>query len=87
MWLDTGPGVVLGASLVYSPRVSQPSSSGSDLAAVNLTNPPGPPGQAGAGAGDNLLWSHPSHLTKHSTLLKLQTGLTVNVTEKDKIQF
>ena len=82
MWLDTGPGVVLGASLVYSPRVSQPSSSGSDLAAVNLTNPPGQ-----AGAGHNLLWSHPSHLTKHSTLLKLQTGLTVNVTEKDKIQF
>ena len=87
MWLDTGPGVVLGASLVYSPRVSQPSSSGSDLAAVNLTNPPGPPGQAGAGAGDHLVWSHQSHLTKHSTLLKLQTGLTVNVTEKDKIQF
>ena len=84
MWLDTGAGVVLGASLVYSPRVSQPSSSGSDLAAVNLTNPPGPPGQAGA--RHNLLWSHPSHfITKHSTLLKLQTGLTVNVTEKDNI--
>ena len=83
-WTWCGPRSVISLQPPCLPAQHQ---RGSDLAAVNLTNSPGPPGQAGAGAGDHLVWSHQSHLTKHSTLLNLQTGLTVNVTEKDKIQF